>query len=314
MAIYDAILLAGDMRGAKSVFGKNKAFLEVRGIPSFIRVLSSLQEVESIGEIRVVGPADQIKLLLEKYSNAWQGTKTVIVAPQKDNIIDNVWKTFLDMLPEYQEGMEPSPEQKEKTILVLAGDIPLITPNEINEFISKCNMTHFDYYVGAVSDKTLSHYAPGKGSRGLRLTILPMREKNYRINNLHMIKPFKIVNRYRLQKMYELRYQRKLRNILKLFIKILWLEGGKSAAQFYLLILAVLFFRKIGIMGISKKISSYLMVSRFESLVGRVLGTEASVAETTYGGAALDIDNETDFAIINEKFEEWMEYQNRLQR
>lgn len=314
MAIYDAILLAGDMRGAKSVFGKNKAFLEVRGIPSFIRVLSSLQEVESIGEIRVVGPADQIKLLLEKYSNAWQGTKTVIVAPQKDNIIDNVWKTFLDMLPNHQEGIEPSPEQKEKTVMVIAGDIPLITPNEISEFISKCNMNQVDYYVGAVSDETLSHYAPGKGSKGLRLAILPMREKNYRINNLHMIKPFKIVNRYRLQKMYELRYQQKLRNILKLFIKILWLEGGKSGAQFYFLILAALFFRKIGIMGISKKISSYLMVSRFESLVGRVLGTKVSVAETTYGGAALDIDNETDFAIINEKFEEWMEYQNRLQR
>lgn len=313
MPIFDAIVLAGDGRGAKSVFGKNKAFLEIKGLPSFIRVLSSLQEVESIGEIRVVGPADKIKSLLEKYSNVWQGSKTVTAVSQKDNIIDNVWMTFLDMLPNYQEGIELSTEQKEKTIMVVAGDIPLLTPNEIKEFISKCDTNRFDYCVGAVSDKTLSYYVPEKGSRRLSLAVLPLKEKNYRINNLHMIKPFKIANRYRLQKMYELRYQRKLRNIFKLFIKILCLKGCNSAVRFYFLIQAALFFRKIRIIGISKKISSYLLLRRFESLVGRLLGTKVSVAETTYGGAALDIDNEADYAIINENFEEWMEYQKRLQ-
>lgn len=312
MTTFDAIILAGDTRGAKSVFGKNKAFLEVQGIPSFIRVLLSLQEVEFVGEIRIVGPKEEIKSLLDEYSTAWSGSKTVKVVSQKNNVIDNVWVAFLDMFPCYQEGEKPSPDQKEKVVIVVAGDIPLVTTNEINEFISKCDIRHFDYCVGVVSDKTLSCYAPKKGVKGLRLPALPMKETNCRINNLHIIRPFKIANRYRLQKMYELRYQRKLRNILKLFVKIFLLKGFKGAAFFYLLIPVVLFFRRIGMTGISKKISSFLTLSRFEKLVGRVLGTRISITETTYGGAALDIDNEKDYKIINEKFEEWMELQKRL--
>ncbi|MEE9165388.1 MAG: nucleotidyltransferase family protein [Nitrospinota bacterium] len=309
MAIYDAILLAGDGGGAKSVFGKNKALLEIKGIPSFIRVLSVLQNVESVGEIRIVGPIEDINSLLKKHSKTCQGSKTVKVVPQKDNIIDNVWTAFLDTLPGYRAGMEVSSEQKEMAVLVVAGDIPMLIPDEISEFISNCDLSRFDYYVGVVSEKTLSHFTPEKGRKDIRLAFLPFKENKYRVNNLHLLKPFKIANRYRLQDMYELRYQRKLRNIWKLFIRIIRLKGIKSAAFFYILILATLFFHKIGFVEVSGKISSFLTLSKLTGIVGRILGTSLYIAETTYGGAALDIDNKTDFNIINEKFEEWMEYQ-----
>ena len=205
--------------------------------------------------------------------------------------------------------MEVSPEQKEMAVLVVAGDIPLLIPDEISEFISNCDLSRFDYYVGVVSEKTLSHFTPGKGRKGLRLAVLPFKENKYRLNNLHLLKPFKIANRYRLQDMYELRYQRQLLNILKMFIRIIRLKGIKSAVFFYILILTTLFFRKIRFVEVSKKISSFLTLRKVTGIVDRILGTRMFVAETTYGGAALDIDNETDFNIINEKFEEWMEYQ-----
>lgn len=309
MAVYDVILLAGDRRGAKSVFGKNKSLLEVHGIPSFIRVLATLQKAKSIGKIRIVGSIEDINSLLKKHSKACQGPKTVKVVPQKDNIIDNVWTAFLDMLPNYKLGMEASPEQKEKAVLVVAGDIPLLIPDEISEFISNCDLSLFDYYVGVVSEKTLSHFTPRKGRKGLRLAVLPFKENKYRINNLHMLKPFKIAHRYRLLDMFELRYQRKLRNIWKLLIKIICLKGIKEATFFYILILAALFFRKIGFVEVSGKISSFLTLSKLTGIVGRILGTNLYIAETTYGGAALDIDSKTDFKVINKMFDEWMEYQ-----
>lgn len=310
--VYDAIILAGNKRGAKNIFNKNKVLLEVKGIPSFIRVLSTLQKIECIGEIRIVGPEEEIESLLKKFSRVWRGPKTIKAVPQQDNIIDNVWKTFLDMLPNYKEGMEASPEQKEKAIIVVPGDIPLITPNEINEFISKCDLIHFDYCLGVVSDKTLSYYSPKKGNKGIRMPILPLKERNYRINNLHMLRPFKVANRYRLQEMYELRYQRELRNIWKLFIKLIRLKEVKSVVMLYILIQGVLLFRKIGMAFISKKIICYLTLNKLLGHVSRILGTKMAIAETSYGGAALDIDNKSDYGIINEKFEEWMEYQNDL--
>ena len=309
MAVYNAILLVGDRRGAKKVFGKNKALLEIREIPSFIRVLAALQNVESIGEIRIVGPSEKIHSLLKKHSKVCQGPKTVKVVPQKDNIIDNVWTAFLDTLPGYRAGMEISPEQKEMAVLIVAGDIPMLIPDEINEFISNCDLSRFDYYVGVVSEKTLSYFAPGKRGKGLKLVVLPFKENKYRVNNLHLVKPFKIANRFRLQDMYELRYQQKLRNIFTMFIRLIRLKGIKDAAFFYLLILSTLFFSKIGFREVSVKISSFLTLSKVTGIVDRILGTRMSVAETTYGGAALDIDNKTDFNIINEKFEDWMEYQ-----
>ena len=309
MAVYNAILLVGDRRGAKKVFGKNKALLEIREIPSFIRVLAALQNVESIGEIRIVGPSEKIHSLLKKHSKVCQGPKTVKVVPQKDNIIDNVWTAFLDTLPGYRAGMEISPEQKEMAVLIVAGDIPMLVPDEINEFISNCDLSRFDYYVGVVSEKTLSHFAPGKRGKGLKLAVLPFKENKYRVNNLHLVKPFKIANRFRLQDMYELRYQQKLRNIFTMFIRLIRLKGIKDAAFFYLLILSTLFFSKIGFREVSVKISSFLTLTKVTGIVDRILGTRMSVAETTYGGAALDIDNKTDFNIINEKFEEWMECQ-----
>ncbi len=309
MAVYNAILLVGDRRGAKKVFGKNKALLEIREIPSFIRVLAALQNVESIGEIRIVGPSEKIHSLLKKHSKACQGSKTVKVVPQKDNVIDNVWTAFIDTLPGYRAGMEISPEQKEMAVLIVAGDIPMLVPDEINEFISNCDLSRFDYYVGVVSEKTLSHFAPGKRGKGLKLAVLPFKENKYRVNNLHLVKPFKIANRFRLQDMYELRYQQKLRNIFTMFIRLIRLKGIKDAAFFYLLILSTLFFSKIGFREVSVKISSFLTLSKVTGIVDRILGTRMSVAETTYGGAALDIDNKTDFNIINEKFEEWMECQ-----
>ena len=310
MTAYDTVLLAGDRRGAKSVFGKNKAFLEVKGIPSFIRVITALQKVKAVNEIRVVGPADEIRTLLEKHADAWSGPKNVKVLPQKDNIIENVWTAFIDSLPDYQEGKEAPAEQKEKAVLVVAGDVPLLIPDEINEFISNCDTSRFDYYVGVVSDKTLSFFAPKKGRvGGVRLAFLPMKEINCRINNLHLLKPFKISNKYRIEDMYEHRYQRKLRNVLIFFLKIVRLEGVKSAALFYIAIQATLFFQRIGMIYISKMISSFLTIARFESIVGRILGTKISIAETTCGGAVLDIDSEADFKVINERFEEWMECQ-----
>tara|TARA_B100000315_G_C14576051_1_gene587946 strand:+ start:418 stop:1368 length:951 start_codon:yes stop_codon:yes gene_type:complete len=309
MAVYNAILLAGDRRGAKSVFGKNKALLEIKGIPSFIRVLAALQNVESVGEIRIVGPKEDINSLLKKHSKACQGSKTVKVVQQKDNIIDNVWVGFLNTLPGYKAETEVSPEQKEIAVLVVAGDIPMLIPDEINEFISNCDLSLFDYYVGVVSEKTLSHFKRGKGRKRIRLAVLPFKENKYRVNNLHLIKPFKIANRYRLQVMYELRYQRRFHNVWKMLIKLVQLKGFKDAAFFYILIQAALFFQKVGFVEVSGKISSLLTLSKLTGIVDRILGTSIYVAETTYGGAALDIDNKTDFNIINEKFEEWMKYQ-----
>ncbi|HAP67600.1 MAG TPA: hypothetical protein DCQ99_07445, partial [Nitrospinae bacterium] len=63
---YDTILLTGDKKASRSVFGMNKSMIELNGIPLFMYVLSELQDVDYIGNIYVVGPKSKIEELLKK--------------------------------------------------------------------------------------------------------------------------------------------------------------------------------------------------------------------------------------------------------
>jgi hypothetical protein len=45
--------------------------------------------------------------------------------------------------------------------------------------------------------------------------------------------------------------------------------------------------------------------------MGRLLKTRLDIAYTSLGGAALDIDCEEDFDIIENRFPEWMEHQKK---
>ena len=50
--------------------------------------------------------------------------------------------------------------------------------------------------------------------------------------------------------------------------------------------------------------------ARVEKSVGDVLGGSIRVVSTPYGGLSLDVDEEEDFEVLNEHYEEWIAIHN----
>ena len=318
---YDTILLTGDKKASKSVFGMNKSLIELDGIPLFMYVLSALQDVDDIGNIYVVGPKSKIEELLKKHTNppsfppfskGGEGgfKKNVIAVEQRDNLYENIWHTFLASIDGYSAGDEyQNPSLMDKAVFVVAGDMPLITPHEIKEFLSRCDMSNHDYCIGMTPETALRYYYPSNEKMGIKLAYLHLKENRYRISNLHLVKPFKIANREYIEKIYEYRYQKDIKNIVKLTFELIRKHAGYKNLLFYIFVQMALFFSHIRLEFLSLFFRQFVSVKMAEGIVSNVLKTRLKLVETSFGGAALDVDNERDFNIIKVMHKEWMEYQ-----
>ncbi|HBA26846.1 MAG TPA: hypothetical protein DCY98_05575 [Nitrospinae bacterium] len=314
---YDTILLTGDKKASRSVFGMNKSMIELNGIPLFMYVLSELQDVDYIGNIYVVGPKSKIEELLKKHTNppsfppfskGGEGgfKKNVIIVEQKANLYENIWHTFLSTL---SSPSSPSKDDMDKAVFVVAGDMPLATSFEIGEFLSKSDTANYDYCIGMTPEAVLRYYYPSDKKPGIKLAYLNLKESKYRISNLHLVKPFKIANREYIEKVYEYRYQKDIRNIAKLTLEIIRRHAGFKSLLFYIFVQMSLFLSHIHLEFLSRFFRQFVSIKVAELIVSNVLKTRLKLIETSFGGAALDVDNERDFNIIKVMHKEWMEHQ-----
>jgi 2-C-methyl-D-erythritol 4-phosphate cytidylyltransferase len=311
-----AIVVAGDKGKSHPVLGRNKAFLEVGGLPIVVRVILALQEAKSVSEIYVVGPKQRLE---ETFSAIDVVKKPTHVYEQGFTLYENVWNTFLQTLPSYREGrslgdIARGPEA-ETVVLVIASDMPLLTPAEIDEFVSKCDMGAFDYVVGVTAEEDLKYYYPRDGRKGIHLAYMHFKEGNFRQNNMHMVRPLKIHNRHYIQTMYDLRYQKEFGNIFRLTWEILKREEGswKALGYYFLLQLSLLFARlRLGFLR-----DAVRRVTHTDSVIrciSDLLKTRTGYAFTSLGGSALDVDKEREYEAIKARFSEWMRYQQEKTR
>ncbi|MBI3584456.1 MAG: nucleotidyltransferase family protein [Nitrospinae bacterium] len=352
---YDTILLAGDRKASKTVFGMNKSLIELNGIPLFMHVLSALQDVDYIGNIYVVGPKSKIEELLKKHTNppsfppltsplsppseGGEGEvikggeggfkKNVIAVEQKANLYENIWHTFLATLPPpsppseggdkgrsfggYSAGDEyNNPSLMDKAVFVVAGDMPLATSFEIGEFLSKSDTANYDYCIGMTPEAVLRYYYPSNKKPGIKLAYLNLKESKYRISNLHLVKPFKIANREYIEKVYEYRYQKDIKNIVRLTLEIIKRHAGFKSLLFYIFVQMSLFLSHIHLEFLSRFFRQFVSIKIAEGIVSDVLKTRLKLIETSFGGVALDVDNERDFNTIKVMYKEWMEHQKSV--
>ena len=64
---YDVILVAGEGKASYKVYHQNKAFLTLQGKCVILYVIEALQQVESIGDIYIVGLKEKLD---QTYKNA----------------------------------------------------------------------------------------------------------------------------------------------------------------------------------------------------------------------------------------------------
>lgn len=301
----DAVVVAGDGRASRKVFKKNKALLDIGGRPIIRHIIETLKACSSIDNIVVVGPKEKFEEVI--------GDAGVHIVQQKRSLAENGWEGFLQSLPEYRQNSEITgtiiDRYFQKHILFLSGDIPLLCVDELEEFISRCDMEQCDYVAGITPEKILDLFGPRKGRPGIKMATFHSREGNFRQNNLHMAKPFVLLNSIDLVlKVYECRYQKEFINILKAMMEIIRLGPGKIGTTLFLYMLLQVSagFSAMGMEYPARIVSYPVTRKRLEVLISSILGARFRLVETTIGGAALDVDNEKDFMVMSVMYRDWL--------
>ncbi len=307
----NAIILAGDRRASIKVRNENKAFLELKGKPLFIHVIGALQEADLVGGIVVVGPGERLSAELEQ-----RGIEGVRVVEQRDNMIENFKAGYVAALglgDDVEFWSLKGSEYEQVPALVSPCDIPLLVPDEVDEFIRRSNMHEYDYSIGVSSERVLSHYYPQDGNPGIRMIYFHVREDLLRHNNLHIGKPLTFGHLDYIEKMYEWRYQTRTANIARMLFSLLF-AGWRlmKGLRVFILLQLSLYYDRHGHPKLSDRVRSLVCFNRLAEGIGNAIGARVQVVYTHFGGAVLDADNDQDFAAIEARYDEWMEYQRTL--
>jgi 2-C-methyl-D-erythritol 4-phosphate cytidylyltransferase len=303
---YDVILVAGEGKSSYKVYHQNKAFLTLQGKCVILYVVEALQQVQSIRDIYIVGLKDKLDQTLHSGRIDRQYPKRIHVVEQKANLYENVWQTFLQSQQVELKDIDTTPH-RDKAVLIVPCDAPLITPQEVEHFISHADMDRYDHVLGLVSREKLRHFYPQASKPGIKMAYLHIQEDSFRINNLHLVKPLRIENREYIQKMYQYRYQRNFKNLVLFGLSVFGKDKAKHYKN-YIGLQLCLFFGGLGLEFVVDYFRKLNPKKELEETISTIMKTRFSALEVPFPGAALDIDNAKDYEAMKTRFEEWQEY------
>ncbi len=309
---YDALLVAGEGKDSYKVNHRHKAFLPIQGKCVISYVIEALQKAQSVRSITIIGPKKEILEHMETDGINSDRPKPIQVLEQKRNLYENVWHGFLSTLPEEwpEQELENSP-YRDKAVLVVPCDSPLITPHEIDYFVQSSDLENYDQVLGMTPEEGLRAFYPEPGKPGIQMAYLHLKEQRYRINNLHLVKPIRIGNRHHIQQMYHYRYQRNFKNVILFGWEIIG-KDKKGRYRFYIGLLLGLFFSWLNIQFLVRFFRSWVPKRGLEDCISNIMDTRFMGLESPFPGAALDIDNARDYEAIKLRFKEWQDTLNQL--
>ena len=309
----DAAILIGDRGKIRPIQGKNKNFLELNGLPLFFYSLIALEESQSVNRIFIVGDQNQIRNTLVQNIKNLKSPEKIIPLEQRRNLFENAFIAFEKALGiEGENAFLSNWAAEEKAMLYVPGDTPLITHQEIDEFLDHCDMNVSDYSLGMSTEERLRPFYPTEKKEGIKMAYFYLKEKKYRQNNLHLIKPLKIKNRHYIQRMYDYRYQKQIINFLKLLFAFYRAHVQRRGIYYFLHLHWNLFLSRIGLECLTPFFRRTVSVKDIQRAVSNFLGCHFTIVETQLTGAALDIDNEKDYETMKIRFAYWREYQRSI--
>ena len=196
---------------------------------------------------------------------------------------------------------------RDKVVLIVPCDAPLITPQEVEHFIFHADMNRYDHVLGLVSREKLQHFYPQASKPGIKMAYLHIQEDSFRINNLHLVKPLRIKNREYIQKMYQYRYQRNFKNLVLFGLSVFGKDKAKHYKN-YIGLQLCLFFGGLGLEFVVDYFRKLNPKKELEESISTIMKTRFSALEVPFPGAALDIDNAKDYEAMKTRFDEWQEY------
>lgn len=308
-----AIVTAGDSRAAKAVYGKSKVYLELDGLALVAHVVRTLQAVPEVDAVWVVGDLAKLEAAFAPPAFRAALTKPLRLVPQQRDLISNAWETYRRVLADDERaGRDPGPEDLDREILYLSGDLPLATPQELSAFVcaaqARVAAGEADYVIGLCPADALEAFRPAApGVVGIDVAYFNLRDGRVRQNNLHYARPARIGRLDRIEEMYEHRHQRRFWNMFKLALHLLLARVGglKIAVLFGVMHLAGIADRN-GHRRLARWLGRWVTLDLNQRTIAKLLDTRFVFVVTESGGCALDIDTEAEYDAMRARYAEWM--------
>ena len=299
----DAIVLAGtDSNPRRMIEGQNKAFLEVAGQVLVRRVVEALLGASTIGKIFVVGPEERLRKTLGGLSGE------VIIVEQAGQMLSNAWAAIKASEERYRE--HTGKVDPKRPLLFISSDLPLISAAAVDDFVTRCanqdskSEVKFSMLVGVAEEEALKLFYPEDANDGIHRPYVNFNDCRVRLANIYIGRPRTMSNQQFLETGFAHRKAEKLRNVIALAWKFLSQSGGWQAAWITLkLQLTLAVSKNQG--WLYQRMRKQNKRERVEKSCGDVLGGTVRIVITPYGGLSLDVDNQEDYLVLSQRFEEW---------
>ncbi len=299
----DAVVLAGTHQNPKRLIaGRNKAFLEVGGRVLVRYVVNALVEAGSIDQIFVVGPADELMETLAGYP------PEVRVIAQRGKMLTNCWAGI--EASEDRHRYDPDMPVKERPLLIISCDLPLVTARSIDDFVARCAREDnseegpFAMLAGVVDEPGVEPFHPTGDKQGIKRPFVELEFGRLRLANIYVGRPRQLSHQEFLQTGFSHRKAKDWRNVVALTFNFFKSHGGWQAAWLTTRVQLTLMLSK-GKGRLYRRLKRGNTRERIEDSISKVLGGPIKVVISPYGGLSLDVDDHDDFRILDEHYEDW---------
>jgi len=243
--LVDAVILAGSLNDGplkECSRASYEALIEIKDRPMVEYVIRALCYSPSINQVVMVGPG-------ELYRNRYE--TGLFYAPPGDNPVESV-----------MNGIRVLP--CDKKILLVTSDIPLLTPEAVEDFIGLCKESDADFYYPVVPRDVSEERYPG-----VRRTYVKIKEGVFTGGNIFLVNP----------------------QIIEPCIQ--WAEQMVELRKSPLRLC-----RMLGLGFLCKFFLHTLTLPELETKVSGILGIKARAVITSYPEVGVDVDKPSDLHLV----------------
>jgi molybdopterin-guanine dinucleotide biosynthesis protein A len=302
-APLDAVVLAGtDHNPRRLIANRNKAFLEVGGRVLVHHVMEALLGSSSIGHIYLVGPAQQLGKIFPAPS------PRITIMDQAGTMLSSSRAAVRAC--ETRHASENDVPAEKRPMLFISCDLPLISPRAVDDFVARCAQEDlaaakpYSLLVGVAEAASLRPFYPEDGKPGIIRPYMHLSSGRLRLANIYVCRPHGLLRQEFLQIGFSYRKASDWRNVLLLVWSFFGQSGGWYAAWLTLRLQATL-------MAARYKGPLYHRLRRgntpekIERACSNVLGGPVRIVTTPCGGLSLDVDDEEDYRVLDQRFSDW---------
>jgi hypothetical protein len=232
----------------------------------------------------------------------------ITVVEQVGKMLANTWAAIRACEASY--SAEHDAPADERPMLFISCDLPLISPEAVDDFVARCAQEDsssekpYSMLVGVAEETSLTPFYPEGEKPGIIRPYVHLSSERVRWRIFTGRPTQRLSHQEFLQTGFSYRKAKDWRNVVSLARSFFGHSGGWRAAWLTLRLQATLMAaRREG--WLYWRLRRGHAVEKIERACGDILGGSVRIVTTPYGGLSLDVDDEEDYLVLGQRFNDW---------